>query len=184
MLRNVRLVILGVIGVPCLLFTGGLLAYTALFGDGEVVVVAPEQTDVALEVDGQPATVARGQHQAFKLKQGAHRVSFGASDKPVSIKNGFTKLLVPSSANQCFVLLDVSKSNYTFGTKLADPFPRIVRRIPSTEPYDLPASVHFSEAELPRSIKENETCELLLDIECRALTGDDLALLKDLGLRP
>jgi hypothetical protein len=184
MFRKLRLVFLAVIGVPCLLFTGGLLAYTALFGDGEVVVVAPEGRDLALKLDGQSVSVARGQHQAFKVKQGTHTVSFGATDKPVAIKNGFTKLLVPSSSDQCFVLLDVSNGNYIHGTHMADPFPRIVARIPSTAPYDLSASVHFSEAELPRSIKDNETCELLREAPCEALKGDDLSLLKDLGLGP
>ncbi|MHB8877766.1 MAG: hypothetical protein ACYC8T_29085, partial [Myxococcaceae bacterium] len=128
-LHNVRLVLIVVIGVPVLLFVGVSAAWEYVKGDGALELVAPEE-GLSYSIDGAPAvTLGAFGHQKVKLPQGEHTVKLDDTVRTVKVSSGFAHLLVPA-ADQCFVLLDVSKSHYDFGkNKGTPPLPRIKERV-------------------------------------------------------
>lgn len=180
--RSIRLVLAAIVLIPMGLFMG----YTAMFGSGHIVVVASEESPVTVSIDGAAeATVSPGAHSKFEVKQGRHKAKLstreGSTEHGFDVSSGFADLLVPASDEQCFVVLDVSKSHYQFGGKESAKFPTITRRVAANDVYDLPGSTYYSEKELPRSIKENSSCHLLLEVDCEMIKLDDLKLLKTLG---
>lgn len=180
--RNVRVALAALVLIPMGLFMG----YTAAFGSGHAVVVAPEDGPVSVSIDGAaPKVVAAGAHQQFELKQGAHTLKLdgagGAVERKVDVKSGFATLLVPANDHQCFVVLDVSKSHYNFGNKPAAKAPTVKTRVASHDIYDLPGSTYYSEEELPSSIKENSSANLLIEGPCELLSGSTSDVLKTLG---
>lgn len=186
MLNKVRLVIFLVLVVPAVLAGLGFAAYQFISGKGDVQLVAPADADLTYSVDdGPPQKVKAGGHVKLPLAQGKHGLkfesSYGKSERTVDISNGFAHLLVPADDGQCFVLLDVSKSHYEYGSKKADKYPRIKARVKSNETYDLPGSLYFSESSLPRSLKEGNACNLLKEVECEQLARGDTELMMAMG---
>lgn len=184
MLNKIRLIILLVVGVPALLIGGGIAAYTAIAGDGEITVVAPPDVALKYTVDnGAAQTLAAGNHGTLKAKQGEHTVTIDFGDGPTSrkfkISSGFANMLVPGKG-QCFLLLDVAKSHYDYGHGTAK-FPSVDKKIADDQPFDLPGSLYFSEASLPSSLKEGNSCNLLTEVPCEALKGSDAEVLKAAG---
>lgn len=184
-LQKIRLVILLVIGVPALLFVGGMAVNEFVNGKGKLVLVA--SAPLTFTLDGAaPQTLTAGEHRELTVEQGKHVLSLeselGKGERLVDVTNGMQRFLVPADEGQCFVLLDVLHSHFTFGSDPADPHPRLKQRIKATDLFDLPGSgVYFSERGLPSSIKEDSTCLLLVEAECDELGKDDEALLKGLG---
>jgi hypothetical protein len=183
-LRKVRLIILAVIGIPTLLFMGGMAVYEYVAGDGHLHLVAPEDAELSYVIDGRPAKkLAPGVHENITLPQGEHVVKLssdiGQTERKVKISSGFAQLLVPAHDGQCFVLLDVSKSHY--GNAKTAKQPKLLQRISASTIADLPSSTHFGEASLPSSIKDDESCDLLETVDCGVLSKDDGELLVALG---
>lgn len=186
MLNKVRLVILLVLVVPAVLFGLGFAAYQFISGKGDIQLVAPADADLTYSIDnGPPGTLKAGRNLKLALPQGKHGLklesSYGKAERTVDITNGFAHLLVPADDGQCFVLLDVSKSHYEYGSKKADKYPRIKARVKSSETYDLPGSLYFSEASLPKSLKEGNACNLLREVECDQLARGDTELMMAMG---
>jgi hypothetical protein len=187
MLRTIRLVILLVVGIPVLALIAWSALSTWLTGQGTLVFVAPEDSGLRVALDDRsPSTIAPGGHQSFRVKQGTHRIELmsrdGRVERNVKVSSGFAELLIGAD-HQCFALLDVSRSHYHSGEK-SDALPKVKRRIKADDAYDLPSHTFFGEGDLPRSIGENESCNLVLESACEDLALDDDQLLTALGYRP
>jgi hypothetical protein len=181
LLRKIRLIIAMVVGIPVLLFMGISAIHTYAVGEGRVHVVADE-TEVDVSIDGvRVGGVAAGTHRSFQVKQGTHRVEITgdgeAQQREVKVSSGFANLLVPASNDQCFVVLDVSNSHYGSGKER----PKVSKRIARGEIADLSSSTHYGENELPHSISDKESCELVSTIDCAVLSGEDSAVVMALG---
>lgn len=168
------------LGLPILVLGAGVAAYQGLFGEGDLVFVAPFSGSLTFDIDGHPQTLKAGDHRRVKAKQGKHQVKLSTDEGDVSrtveVKNGFAELLVPGTG-QCFVVLDVSRSNYKFDDKPADKLPTLKERIGADQITDLPGALYYSDEELPQSIKENASCNLLLRVDCGMLKLSDTELL-------
>jgi len=186
MLNKVRLIIVLVIGVPLLLFGAGMAAYTFINGKGDLEIVAPGDADLTYTLDnGKQQTLKAGNHAKLPVEQGKHGLTlestYGKAERHVEVTNGFQHLLVPADDGQCFVVLDVSRSHYQYGSKAADKYPTVKARVKSSDAYDLPGSLYFSEKSLPASLKEGNACNLLLEVECKHLEKSDAELMVALG---
>lgn len=184
MINKIRLVIALVVGVPLLILGGGFVAYQAIAGDGEITLVAPPDVELKYSLDNGPLqTLAAGQHTRLKAKQGEHTATLdfgdGAATRKFKVSNGFADMLVPGKG-QCFAVLDVAKSHYDYGHGAAK-FPEVDKRIAEDQPADLPGSLYFDENALPSSLKEGNSCNLLVEVPCAALKGTDAELLKAAG---
>jgi len=185
-MSKVRLVILLVLVVPSVLCGIGFAAYQFIAGDGDIELVAPGDADLSYSLDNAPPQkLTRGNHTTLKAKQGKHTLelesTYGKAHRVVDVKNGFSNLLVPADDGQCFVLLDVSRSNYQYGSKTPDKYPTLKARVKSSDIYDLPASVYFTQASLPQSLKEGTACNLLQEVECEHLAKSDEELFQLMG---
>jgi hypothetical protein len=185
-MSKVRLVILLVLVVPAVLLGLGFAAYQFISGAGDIELVAPSDADLTYVIDNAPpGQLAKGNHLKVPLKQGKHTLelesTYGKAHRVVDVKNGFVHLLVPADDGQCFVLLDVSRSNYQYGSKTPDKFPTIKARVKSSDIYDLPGSVYFTQAALPQSLKEGNACNLLQEVECEHLAKADAELFALMG---
>jgi hypothetical protein len=182
MLTKIRLGIAVVVGVPVLLFMAYSALNTYFTGAGKVHLVGPYD-GTAVSVDGKPAQeLGEGEHLRLELAQGEHTLAFGDVSRKVQVKNGFTELLVPVSEEQCFVLLDVSKSHYDFGHGGGVPLPKLDRRFKGNIG-ELPSHTYFGESALPSSINEGDSCNLLEEVDCEELDLDDSKLITELGFR-
>lgn len=186
MLNKVRLIIVLVIGVPMLLIGAGMAAYTFINGKGDIELVAPGDADLKYSIDNGPQqTLRAGNHAKLPMAQGKHGLelesTYGKAQRTVEITNGFQDLLVPADDGQCFVVLDVSRSHYQYGSKTPDKFPTVKGRVKSSDTYDLPGSLYYSEKSLPASLKEGNSCNLLLEVECKHLEKSDTELMAVLG---
>lgn len=186
MLSKIRLIIVLVIGVPMLLFGAGAAAYTFMNGKGDLELVAPADAELSYTVDNGPKrTLTAGNHVKLPVEQGKHALelesTYGKAQRTVEVTNGFQHLLVPADDGQCFVVLDVSRSHYQYGSKTADKYPTVKARVKSSDTYDLPGSLYFSEKSLPASLKEGNACNLLLEVECKHLEKSDSELMVALG---
>lgn len=186
MLNKVRLIIALVIGVPVLLIGAGMAAYTFINGKGDIELVAPGDADLKYSLDNGPQqTLKAGTHAKLPVEQGKHALelesTYGKAQRSVEITNGFQDLLVPADDGQCFVVLDVSRSHYQYGSKTADKYPKVKARVKSSDTYDLPGSLYYSEKSLPASLKEGNACNLLLEVECKHLDKSDSELMVAMG---
>lgn len=186
MLSKIRLIILLVVGVPMLLLGAGYAAYTFMNGKGDIELVAPGDADLTYTLDnGKSATIKAGNHMKIPVEQGKHALelesTYGKAQRSVEVTNGFQHLLVPADDGQCFVVLDVSRSHFQYGSKTPAKYPTVKARVKSAEPYDLPGSLYFSEKSLPSSLKEGNACNLLLEVECKHLEKSDTELMVALG---
>ncbi|MEW6433127.1 MAG: hypothetical protein AB1730_16610 [Myxococcota bacterium] len=186
MLNKVRLIIFVVLVVPALLIGLGAAAYTFINGKGDIELVAPADADLSYSLDSGPkGTVKAGGHLKIAVEQGKHGLelesAYGKAQRTVEVTNGFQHLLVPADDNQCFVVLDVSRSHYQYGSKTADKYPTVKARVRSSDIYDLPGSLYFSEKSLPANLKEGRACNLLVEVECKHLEKSDSELMVAMG---
>ncbi len=185
-LQKIRKYIALGLGVPALLCVGVGATYNYFAGEGDLVVVAPPEGEVSVQIDSAQVRAVTG-HQKFSVKQGDHTVRLTSeghtTERKVKVSNGFARLLLPADDAQCFVLLDVSKSNYEFGNRKGErpPLPTVKNKIRGDAPFDLPAGTYFSEEELPSTIKEHSSCNLLEQVPCELLARPEPELLAELG---
>lgn len=179
------IILLG-LGVPAVLCGLGVAAYQYISGEGKVRLVAPGDAELSYSLDGNPMlTLAKGGSTLLKLQQGkptlALESSYGKTQRVVDVQNGFADLLVPADDGQCFVVLDVSRSHFQYGSKTPAKYPGVKARVKSSETYDLPGSIHFTESSLPSSLKEGSACNLVQEVECKLLDQDDTEMLVAMG---
>ncbi|GMU60489.1 MAG: hypothetical protein AMXMBFR34_22520 [Myxococcaceae bacterium] len=185
-MNKIRLVILLVLVVPSVLCGLGFAAYQFISGEGKARLVAPGDSELSYSLDGSPTLkLPKGGNTMLKLKQGKHTLELesthGKTQRVVDVKNGFVDLLVPADDGQCFVVLDVSRSHFQYGSKTPAKYPGVKARVKSSETYDLPGSIHFTESSLPSSLKEGSACNLVQEVECKLLDQDDTEMLVAMG---
>ncbi|MEW5738750.1 MAG: hypothetical protein AB1938_07475 [Myxococcota bacterium] len=185
-MSKIRLIILLGLVVPAVLCGLGFAAYQFISGKGNIELVAPADADLSYTIDGSPpGKVSRGGHLKIPLEQGKHQLqlesTYGKATRNVDVKNGFAHLLVPADDGQCFVVMDVSRSHFQYGSKPPAKYPTIKARVKSSDIYDLPGSTYFSEKALPQSLKEGNACNLALEVECEHLAKGDTELLTAMG---
>jgi hypothetical protein len=115
-------------------------------GHGTLVVFAPADRAVDVEVDGKPHALAAGGFVRVSAAPGKHRVAVvGGPTRDVTLESGLHILAVPTLATQCFVELDVTVSHYGQGGVA----PTVTGRFRRDQPFILP-DYPLSNAELPK----------------------------------
>lgn len=175
MASNFRLVLLGGALVVGSVYTGTRY----FFGKPSIHLVAPEGSSLEVSVDGQrlAPTKTTENHLTFEVRKGAHLVDItdaasGTNHKhQVSLRNGFTELVLPANEQQCFARFDVSKAMYEQkGSGMQEP-PALKERYAGATPFELPASTWLNIKELPERLKKGNRAHLLLPVDCSALGG-------------
>jgi hypothetical protein len=153
-----------------------------LYGDGWIHVMFPADDIGRLLVDGKEvkAHEPRNRTHTFLVKQGKHRISVerpsGAhASYSLDVKDGTAFMVVPVDNQQCFALIDVTKSRYGDGTGPA----KVLARYTTHEPADVPGCPRFGVESLPPTVKGD--AEMLLDFPCTMAALSDEQLLKALG---
>jgi hypothetical protein len=114
-------------------------------GHGTLVVFAPADRAVAVEVDGKSHALAAGGYVRVSAAPRKHRVVVAGPTREVTLESGLHILAVPTLATQCFVELDVTVSHYGQGGVA----PTVTGRFRRDQPFILP-DYPLSKAELPK----------------------------------
>lgn len=201
--RTVLIIVIAVLGMFCFQFLpvvalfglyamigGGALGFAYFIDKGEVHVVCPADHECRVTVDGgSPEDLEGGTHLGIELKRGRHvvriddRTSGKALIHDIDVTSGFSKKVAPSTADQCFVRLDVTEAMYggRLRNDFAVPLPTVTDRYAGREPFDLPSSTYLTEVDMPTSLEEGYHAYLLIDIGCDRMDMTDAEILALLG---
>jgi hypothetical protein len=172
--RNIK----GILVLVGLAFLGGSYLFTRLFGSGSLHVLTVGPGGGNVSVDGTP-TLEQTQdedHFAFKLSQGNHEVTVTdpgtgkAITYSVNISDGFTEVLLPVRADQCFVRFDMTDAAYSSSRNKEKPPPVSGQYKNKGEPITLPSSTYFTFDEMPKKRRNKESVYMLRDVPCSLLT--------------
>lgn len=149
------------------LLAAGLVFYatTAAFGQADAVVYNDGDAPIAVKVDGvvvsevPPRTIG-----TVPVPQGAHVVTTGA-DYPVTV-DGFTTILVPTSASQCFAEADVSHL-YELSPRQT---PLVVRTWTGEAAIAISEHTEFLRSSLPDQVRMQYAPMLVVPVPCADLS--------------
>jgi hypothetical protein len=158
----------------------GVVLHSFLLGEGRVHVMFPADDIGVLKVDGVELPADRPSHRArtFFVKQGMHQISVERpsglrASYSLNVEDGFAFMVVPVDDQQCFALIDVTKSHYGDGKGPN----KVLRRFTAHAPTTVPSSTYFGEESLPASIKDISSVYMLHDIPCSMAGLADAQLL-------
>lgn len=130
-----------------------------LFAPGERVIVS---------VNGEePASL--DSYVALGLGPGTHTIAVEGGHEVTVTLEPFDEMVVPLVPDQCFMSLDVSRSNYEVGTTEA---PKITGRMQGSAPFKMPSGHYHKDAALPSAIEYGQRVYLLRSTACYVI--DDL----------
>lgn len=183
-MSNVKRVVLGVVGGVLVLGTLGRLIYNDIFGTSDLLMFAPNTSEVSVVIDEDPPVlIAAGHSKTLEVRRGAHVVKSilqgAAYEVEVTLGSGGARYSVPVSANQCFALADV--------TKLYAPTKgeaRIDERMVGHKVVKLPKVTVAGVENMPATRKAGSSALFVLQgIDCAAMAPtSDETLLKLMGL--
>lgn len=157
-------------------FVAGMIVLTAIvsvvirnFGRGQVVVIAPEGSELVAVVDGADEThVATRTHVTLAIPPGVHRVLLktnrGSIEHEVQIVDGFTWVLI-TSKNQCLDLLDIT-NQYSTAQQGQAPQPRRVAHLSGGEQLPLSGNVYFVDKDPPTEKAARAAVQLFVETDC------------------
>jgi hypothetical protein len=160
--------------------------FTRFFGSGTLHVVTVGSGGVNLSVDGTPTleSLQDEDHYTFKISQGQHEVKItdpgtGTSTTySVNVPDGFTDVLLPVRADQCFVRFNMTTAAYSSGN--SDQPPPVVDRFKNGgQPITVPSSTYFTFEEMPKKRRDKQSVYMLRDVPCALLgpnVNEDLLL--------
>lgn len=149
---------------------------------GAIVVAAPSSKGVTVHVDGtEKARLIGGEARKLSVKKGQRTVVLTTADgkqttHSVNIKDRWKSLLLPVG-QQCFAILDVAKHINGAGAAT------VIQQLGTSQPVLVSERVFLSKLDLPTTVKGNGTAELLVDLPCGAVQGDDRTTLMAAGYR-
>ncbi len=176
-LRNIRLVIALIVGIPVALFAAFMGIREYFNGTGTLHVVAPVEGSLVVRVDGiEQATLGPAQHGEIELEQGTHAVELVRGDGQVSarsveVDDGFFEDLTPADG-QCFVELDATEAYYGHA-----PRPEVEARHFGESSFEISSSRYFAESEMPSSIQSGSHVYLVFEVPCAMSSASDRELL-------
>ena len=154
--------------------------------DAAIIVVAPREGPVAVEIDGkQVGNLAAGEWRRFELSRGAKHVtttSAGVAKATTFTLKENEAFLVPAVGDQCFVLLDVTELYSAAGTSAAasrQARPKIVDRFDDTAARALPKNVWIDKPTKRTGL--TGTLHVLQRLPCKWLNLDDEGVLNQLA---
>ncbi|MGE0788653.1 MAG: hypothetical protein AB7S26_23480 [Sandaracinaceae bacterium] len=180
-LRNIRLVIAAVIGIPLAIIAGVMALVEWWSGEGTVHVVAPLDSAVTILIDGAPSgTVNAGGHSEIELAQGDHEIQLQRADgvsgnHALDVDSGYFEVLTPASG-QCFVELDGTEAYYG-----SAPRPEVEERHFDGQPIEVNGSTYYDDQHLPSQISDSAHVYLMFEVPCTMSAASDAELLAAAG---
>jgi len=172
----VAAVVLGLVGYG---------AYCILNEPGWLFVIAPPNETLRVEVEGQAAVrIEPGTVHKWVLDHGDYEVtvtdSTGHKLNGVRVKMTTDRIILPASANQCFVYFDLTR--YRYGTTGGDPasLQMITRYRQNGQPFKW-QSGYFTEGELPEAVQGDQRVRMLREVWCDMLDRPDPEIFAALG---
>lgn len=164
-------------------------AYVTWFAGGDLVVVAPPQSELTVLIDGETVVVPRGATRTLSLSRGTRAIalesSAGRVEQSLEIVDGFSRYLV-SAKDQCFVLADIGESYRPQGTTGAPPPPEVVTRVYSGDRCKLSGNIYLPGKEPPTVHSQKYVRVVLVrELDCNlfALGVGERAQLEAVGLQ-
>lgn len=151
--------------LPSLLGCGMMEAQTK---DGTRVYLMTAGVPLAVSINGEEDK-RLGDPVALGLGPGTHSIAVRDGAQVSVTLEPFDRMVVPLVANQCFISLNVSMSNYGGGDQKV---PKIQGRMQRSQPFAMPKDHYVSDSALPDSISSGQQVFLLRSTPCHV--ADDL----------
>ncbi len=163
----------------------GYGVYCVLNEPGWLLVIAPPNETLHVEVEGQAAaTIAPGTVHKWVLDHGDYEVTVkdasGHKLNRARVKITTDRIILPASANQCFVYFDIT--HYQYGVTGGDPSSiHMVTRYRQNGQSFKWLSGYFTEGELPSAVQGDQQVRMLREVWCDMLDRPDQEIFAALG---